>query len=242
MKKFLRLLVPLTLIGALAGCTATAAADPKPATTFSAAHPVTIQFWNTYTGPLEDELASIVKDFESSHPGIKINLVYQPYATMLQSLQAAVAAKQPPALSQLELTQMATLASDGVLDPLSKELSTSAEKTVKDAMIPAIATANSYDGTLYTVPMGYNSNVLYYNPDLIKKAGLTPAQLPKTWAQLEKDGAAITAAANTNGTTGVYGYGFPTGRPAVRSSTPKTPRRPSTPQPDKRSLPTTRLS
>ncbi len=215
MKKILRVLAPIALLGALSGCAATSSANPNPATTFSADHPVTIQFWNTYSGPLENELSSMVKDFESSHPGIKIDLVYQPYNTMLQSLQTAVAAKQPPALSQLELTQMATLAADGALDPLSKNLNASAAQKVKEAMIPAIATANSYDGTLYTVPMGYNSNVLYYNPDLIKKAGLTPAEMPKTWAELEKDGAAVTTAANTNGTTGVYGYGFPSQAPWI---------------------------
>jgi ABC-type glycerol-3-phosphate transport system substrate-binding protein len=214
-KKFLRVAVPLALVGALAGCSATPAADPSPAVTFSAAHPVTIEFWNTYTGPLEDELSSIVKDFESSHPGINVKLVYQPYDTILQSLQTAVAAGQPPALSQLELTQMAQLASFGALDPLSKELTATQEKSVEAAMIPSIATANSYDGTLYTVPMGYNSNVLYYNPDLIKKAGLTPADLPKTWAQLEKDGALLTQDTNGDGTPDVYGYGFPAQAPWI---------------------------
>ncbi len=215
MKKFIRVAVPLVIIGALAGCSATATAAPSPTTTFSADHPVTIEFWNTYTGALETELGSIVSDFEHSHPGITVKLVYQPYDTELQSLQTAVAAKQPPALAQLELTSMAQLASFGALDPLSKELSPSAEKKVKAAMIPSIATANSYKGTLYTVPMGYNSNVLYYNPDLVAKAGLTPADLPTTWSQLEKVGAELTKDTNGDGTPDVYGYGFPSQAPWI---------------------------
>lgn len=215
MKKIARVAIPLALVAALAGCSAPAASAPAPAVTFSAEHPVTIQFWNSYTGALEGELGTIVKQFEASHPGINVKLVYQPYDTMLQSLQTAVAAKQPPALSQLELTQMAQLASFGALDPLSKEVSSADEKKLQAAMIPAIATANSYDGTLYTVPMGYNSNVLYYNPALIKKAGLTPAELPKTWAQLEKDGALLTQDTNGDGKPDVYGYGFPSQAPWI---------------------------
>jgi sn-glycerol 3-phosphate transport system substrate-binding protein len=207
-KKIARVAIPLAIVAALAGCSATPAATTS-SVTFSAKHPVTIQFWNSYTSPLEGELDTMVKDFESSHPGINVKVVYQPFATMLQSLQTAVAAKNPPAVAQLELTQMAQLAAFGALDPLSTNMSASEAKSVKAAMIPAIATANSYDGTLYTVPMGYNSNVLYYNPSLIEKAGLTTADLPKTWTQLEKVGEELTNA------PAVYGYGFPAQAPWI---------------------------
>ncbi len=219
MKNIARVAIPLVLVpglvAALAGCSAAASSDPKPTTTFDAKHPVTIEFWNTYTGPLEDELTSIVDDFEKSHPGITVKLVYQPYDSILQSLQTSVAAKKPPALSQLELTQMAQLASFGALDPLEKNMSAADATKVEKAMIPAIKTANSYDDTVYSVPMGYNSNVLYYNPDLIQKAGLTPGELPKTWAELEKDGQLLTQDTDGDGTPDIYGYGFPAQAPWI---------------------------
>jgi sn-glycerol 3-phosphate transport system substrate-binding protein len=168
----------------------------------SADSPVTIDFWNTYSGVYETELASIVKDFEATHPSITVKLVYEPYATELQALQTAVAAKQPPALAQLEMTDVGQLASDGALAPVSGLLSSSSAQALKQSMIPSIASANTFQGQLYTVPFGYNSNILYYNKDLLAKDGITP---PTTWTQLEADAEKVTK--DSNGS--VYGYVFP---------------------------------
>jgi ABC-type glycerol-3-phosphate transport system substrate-binding protein len=173
------------------------------ATSASSAGPVTIDFWNTYSGPLETELTSIVNDFESTHPTIKVKLVYQPYATELQSLQTAVAAHQPPALAQLEMSYDGTLVSDGALAPVSSLLSSSSAQALQQSIIPSIAAANTFQGKLYTVPMGYNSNVLYYNKDLLAKDGINPQDL--TWTQLEADAEKVTQ--DSKGS--VYGYAFP---------------------------------
>jgi ABC-type glycerol-3-phosphate transport system substrate-binding protein len=164
--------------------------------------PVTIDFWNTYSGAYETELASIVKEFEADHPNITVKLVYEPYATELQSLQTAVAAKQPPALAQLEMTDVGQLASDGALAPVSSLLSSSSAQALQKSMLPSIASANTFQGQLYTVPFGYNSNILYYNKDLLAKDGITP---PKTWTELEADAEQVSK--DSNGST--YGYVFP---------------------------------
>jgi ABC-type glycerol-3-phosphate transport system substrate-binding protein len=167
--------------------------------------PVTIDFWNTYSGPLETELTSIVHEFEAAHPNITVKLVYEPYATELQSLQTAVAAKQPPALAQLEMSDVGTLVSDGALAPVSGLLSSSSAQALQKSIIPSLAAANTFQGQLYTVPMGYNSNVLYYNKDLLAKDGISPQDMPKTWTQLEADAEKVSK--DSNGS--VYGYEFP---------------------------------
>ena len=130
---------------------------------------------------------------------------------MEQTLEAAVAAGKPPAIAQLELTTMAQLAADGALVPIPSLLGSSAAQALQKSVIPSIETANSYNGTVYTVPFGYNSNVLYYNKALIARAGLTPAELPTTWAELEKDSEQVTKA--TGGK--VYGYAFPAQAPWI---------------------------
>ncbi|GAA5193813.1 ABC transporter substrate-binding protein [Rugosimonospora acidiphila] len=210
MRKALAAAIPLLLLGGIAGC----GAGSSDNSTASNA-PVTIQFWNTFTGPLETELGSLVKDFESSHPNIKVKLVYQPYDSMLQALQTSVAAKKPPAIAQLELTQMGQLATDGALAPISDLLSANDAKAVQKSIIPAIATANSYQGKLYTVPLGYNSNVLYYNKDLLAQAGISPQDMPKTWAQLEQDSQKLAKDTNGDGKTDTFGYAFPAQAPWI---------------------------
>ena len=192
----------LLLTGALCACSSQATTTNSAGSSNS---PVTIDFWNTYSGPLETELTSIVHEFEATHPNITVKLVYQPYATELQSLQTAVAAKQPPALAQIEMSGAGTLVADGALAPVSGLLPSSAAQALKASIIPSIAAANSFQGQLYTVPFGYNSNVLYYNKDLLAKDGISPQDMPKTWAQLEADSEQV--ARDSKGS--VYGYAFP---------------------------------
>jgi sn-glycerol 3-phosphate transport system substrate-binding protein len=184
---------------------ALSACSSQGSTARAANSPVTIDFWNTYTGPLETELTSIVADFEATHPNITVNLVYQPYATELQSLQTAVAAKKPPALAQIEMSGAGTLVADGALAPVSSLLPSSSAQALEKSVIPSIAAANSFQGQLYTVPFGYNSNVLYYNKNLLAKDGISPQDMPKTWAQLEADASKVTQ--DSKGS--VYGYAFP---------------------------------
>jgi ABC-type glycerol-3-phosphate transport system substrate-binding protein len=215
-KKALTTAVGLAVIATLAGCSTTSVAASTPIASKSQA-PVTIEFWNNFTGtgPLGTELGQLVDQFNTSHPGITVKPVYQPYDTMLQTLQTAVAAGQPPAVAQLELTNSAQLEADGALTPVPSLLSKSDAASLKKSVIPAIEDANSYKGTVYTVPFGYNSNVLYYNKDLVQKAGIDPSQLPTTWTQLEKDATKLTQDTNNDGTPDVYGYAFPAQAPWI---------------------------
>jgi ABC-type glycerol-3-phosphate transport system substrate-binding protein len=199
-RKLLKVAAPLLAVGILAACSSQGASSASASSSNS---PVTIDLWNTYVGPLETELTSIVKDFESTHPNIKVKLVYQPYATELQSLQTAVAAHQPPALAQLEMSDVGTLVSDGALSPVSSLLSSSSAQALDKSLIPSVASVNTFQGKLYTVPMGYNSNVLYYNKDLLAKDGINPQDL--TWTELEADSEKISK--DSNGS--VDGYAFP---------------------------------
>jgi sn-glycerol 3-phosphate transport system substrate-binding protein len=202
------LFVSLLLTAALCACSSqgTSATSAK-----SPSSPVTIEFWNTYTGPLETELTSIVHDFESTHPDITVKLVYQPYATELQALQTAIAAKQPPALAQIEMSGAGTLVADGALAPISGLLPASSAQALDKSIIPSIAAANSFQGQLYTVPFGYNSNILYYNKNLLASDGISPQDMPKTWAQLEAD--AVRVSQDSKGS--VYGYAFPAQAPWI---------------------------
>ncbi|MBW7455579.1 extracellular solute-binding protein, partial [Paenibacillus sepulcri] len=137
-----------------------------------------------------------------------------PYDAMLQTMLSAVAAKKPPAAAQIETTLMGRLAADGALASIADLLPQDAA-ALSDAIIPSIRDANSYGGKLYTVPMGYNSNVLYYNKKMIEDAGLTPDDLPKTWDQLMEVSKKLTQDTNNDGKPEVYGYGFPTRAPWI---------------------------
>lgn len=178
--------------------------------------PVTIEFWHIFTGALADQLNQLIADFEQEHPNITVKPVYVPYDAMLQNVLSAVAAQTPPAIAQLELTLNARLASEGALTPIESLLPADQAQALKDSIIPSIRDANSFNGQLVTVPMGYNSNVLYYNPALVKAAGLDPAKdMPHTWDELIQVAQKLTTDSNNDGDPEVWGYGFPTHAPWI---------------------------
>lgn len=175
----------------------------------------TIEFWHIFSGSLGEVIEAMAEEFEVQHPGIDVEPVYVPYDAMQRTVLSAVAAGDPPPIAQLELTLMARMAAEGALKPLREVLPEDDFEAVSDLLLPSIASANSYDGVLYTVPMGYNSNVLYYNPELLAQAGIGEDELPRTWDQLIDVAQQLTVDENGDGRNEVTGYGFPARAPWV---------------------------
>jgi ABC-type glycerol-3-phosphate transport system substrate-binding protein len=201
-KSVIATVATLAAVAALAGC---AGSDTAPAgIEFDPENPVTIQFWNTMNDPAQTSLGELIDEFEESHPGILVEPIYQPYDAILPSIQTAIAASEPPALSQMEVSTMAQLAGLGVLESLDDLLAPEGAAGIAGDMENSIVSVNSYDGTQYTVPFGYSTNVLYYNVDLLAAAGYDADSMPTTWDELKE---AATAVHETAGPD-VLGFGF----------------------------------
>jgi sn-glycerol 3-phosphate transport system substrate-binding protein len=177
---------------------------------------VTFDLWHIFAGALGTAFTGLLGEFTQANPGIKINPVYVPYAAVLQTALSAIAAGQPPAMAVTELTLMANLAAQGALTPLKALNSASTVENLRKSFTPSVAEANSYRGVSYTVPLGYNSNQLYYNPDLVKQAGLDPDQdLPKTWSELIEVAPKLTKNRTSAQQADVWGYVIPSNAPQV---------------------------
>ncbi|ARP99648.1 ABC transporter substrate-binding protein [Pseudorhodoplanes sinuspersici] len=68
---------------------------------------------------------------------------------------------------------------------------------------PTLATLGTWKSKLYGLPFAVSTPVLYVNTDLLTKAGIDVAALPKSWPELLAAGKAIEANAGTS-VTGVY--------------------------------------
>ena len=71
---------------------------------------------------------------------------------------------------------MAQIAATGALTPLA-DLGLSA-----DGMVQGVVDASTYDGKLYGLQPITNSIALYYNVDVLEKAGVA---VPTTWDELK---------------------------------------------------------
>ncbi|MFJ4343188.1 extracellular solute-binding protein [Streptomyces sp. NPDC088915] len=163
----------------------------------SDAEPVTITWWDTSDAKNEaPAFKALVKDFENTHPGIKVTYVNVPFTDAQTRFQTAAAAKKAPDVLRADVGWIPGFAKAGYLAPLD---GTPAEpddfyfdrKLIRQA---------TYKEHLYGVPQTTDTLAFMYNKNLFTKAGI--ADTPVTWDDLKADMAKIKER------TGADGFAF----------------------------------
>jgi multiple sugar transport system substrate-binding protein len=121
--------------------------------------------------------------------GVTIHRQLIPITSLVPKLLQDVSTHSFPNLALIDNPNVQQIAATGALAPLTINTK---------GLFPSIVSAGSYKGKSYGVAAGVNDLALYYNKDLLAKAGVTP---PKTWAELKS-----AASKLTSGTT--YGLAF----------------------------------
>jgi len=195
--KFLTILFGLLIIASMI-LTACATATPAPTTAPeatavpatsapAAAAPSKVEVFSWWVGPGEaDGLAAMVKIFSAKYPQYEfVNAaVAGGSGTNAKAVLATrLAAGDPPDSWQAHAGQetIATYVAAGQVQPLDDLYkSTGFDKVLPATLLPLI----SKDGHPYSVPVNiHRSNVLWYNPNVLKAAGVTanPKTDFKTW-------------------------------------------------------------
>lgn len=192
MKKFLALLLTLTMLLTMCCVSALAAEEP-----------VTITLWHRWGGANEQYLHEIIDNFMANNPDVKVdvNLKNVSYTELLQGMIVDAAAGNP--------LPDAFVSGYNVLDYIATELNPT---TVQELAPSAEAEAEllgrfseemkglaSYRGESIGLPLAASNMVMYVNMDLFKEAGLTEADIPKTWEEVEKVCAIITEKTDAEG-------------------------------------------
>ncbi len=152
--------------------------------------PVTIEFWHvhaeTFGGPAINEL---VERFNAQNPDIRVVEKFNPnmYLGLTQNLQAAIAAKNPPAITQLGNNWVEYGATNFPHVPIEEFLKNDSEGQAIVAKIPeGVLNIGRREGKLVAMIWSLSNPVLYYNVDMFKEAGLDPQNPPKTWKELRE--------------------------------------------------------
>lgn len=161
-----------------------------------------------YQAPIEE----IVKAFAEKRPDIKVKLLaptksYEEAASAV--LRGAVTGSMPDVA--FNGTNLMHLFVDRKLAvPLDAFVANEAD-WAKQGYVPGMVSTGLVNGQLYGMPFALSTPILYFNADLLRKAGGDPAQPPKTWPELLALANKITdAGSNTQGayllwtTTGNY--------------------------------------
>jgi sn-glycerol 3-phosphate transport system substrate-binding protein len=146
-----------------------------------------IQFWHAMGGNLGETVNALAEGFNKSQSEYKVNPVYKgSYTETLTAAIAAFRAKQAPHIVQVfEVGTANMMAAKGAVYPVYQLMADAKEPFDPKAYIgPVYGYYSTPDGKLLSMPFNSSTPVLYWNKELMQKAGLDPNTPPKTWPEL----------------------------------------------------------
>lgn len=169
----------------LAGCSGSDTGNDTPEGQSS--EPVTIDFWSMpFGGHTEEEVAAYVDEFNASQDDVIVKLTGLQWADGRDKIIQAVGAGTGPDVFIMAPVNQDFLSS-GSLASLS-DLGYTEDDV--DPFLDIIEAAAGHDGEIYGVPIGYYTNVLYYNKTVLAQHGFDGP--PETWDELKETAATIT--------------------------------------------------
>jgi len=198
-RKYLRPAVVVVVAGAVLGLASVAGATHKASSPFGVNATGTVQFWaRDATSAVPDAL---VKEFNASHPNLKIVLHLTSPNDDTSQLAAAIRAGDPPDLVGLNDIDVPEFEHEGALYNVTQYVNA---LPYKSALSPGHLKLATVGNQYYGVPYLGDFSVLWYNKNLFKQAGISGP--PTTFAEMTSDAAKITAL-STPGKP-VYGLSF----------------------------------
>lgn len=164
----------MNLLSRLSSASLFALALAAPASAW--ASPIT--FWNGFTGPDRPTIEALTKQWSDAHPDSPVQMDIEPWDSMLQKLQAAMASGSGPDVVAFDFAQLPRYAESGFIADLTDDVKAGGplDPSVWSDGLKAVL---QYKGKYYAAPMNFATLMMYYNKDIFAKAGI--AVPPKTW-------------------------------------------------------------
>ena len=146
-----------------------------------------IQWWHAMGGNLGEAVNAMAEGFNKAQTEYKVAPVYKgSYTETLTAAIAAFRAKQAPHIVQVfEVGTANMMAAKGAVYPVFQLMADAKEPFDPKAYIgPVYGYYSTTDGKLLSMPFNSSTPVLYWNKELLSKAGLDPNKPPTTWPEL----------------------------------------------------------
>ncbi len=131
-----------------------------------------VNFWNLFGGGDGARLADMQEEFVEQNPDIELESTTltwgAPYYT---KLSMSTVGGRPPEVAILHQTRLGAYAPAGLLEPLDPGMLTDYD-IGPDKFLPAVLESAKYRGEIFTIPLDTHPQVMFYNTDITKKAGL----------------------------------------------------------------------
>lgn len=165
MKKFVALLIVVLLLVSIVSLSGVAVAKTK------------LVFWSYMEN--QNQLATldwICKSFNESQSAIEVTHEYIPFADFKKQLSVGMVAGKLPDLVVIDNPDHAAYAQMGLFADVTKYVS-----KWSDQFFPGPWKSATLNGKIYGIPFTSNCLALFYNDDMMQKAGVQP---PQTWTEL----------------------------------------------------------
>ena len=150
---------------------------------------ITLTFanWADAEAATRPGIDKIIEDFQRSHPNIEIKSEAMSFSEIARQLVLRVRAGNPPDVAELAGNDTILLAQTGKLEPLDGFAGAKGIAALKPAALEGLR----QHGKLIAFPWTVAPAALWYNKDIMRKAGLNPDNPPQTIDALMADMAAI---------------------------------------------------
>ena len=131
-------------------------------------------------------MEDLCAQYNEENPDVVVEPVYTGnYDDTVTKIQTAIQGGTPPDVFVSLATQRFTMASTGMAMPLDDLIAADedGEEYIKD-FLPGFMEDSYVDGKIYSIPFQRSTEIMYYNKDLFRAAGLDPEQPPKTWDEV----------------------------------------------------------
>jgi N,N'-diacetylchitobiose transport system substrate-binding protein len=184
-------LIALVGLAACGGGAATLAPTIGPVATGStptqqpsaAASTGTLTVWLMQGSLNDNTVVQLDTDFQTSHPGWKVNYQVQQWNGIVDKLTTALASNTPPDVVEMGNTQAITFEAAGALSDLTASRAALGGGTSNDSAsdqqlyVASLNSASVYQDKLFALPFYAGDRVLIYRKDLLQAAGVDPASL-----------------------------------------------------------------
>jgi multiple sugar transport system substrate-binding protein len=127
---------------------------------------------------------TVAHEFEKQHPNVTVQIIPIPgsYNDLVSKLNLLYRSPSTaPDVAELPDGQMGSWVSSGYLRPLNQYLPSA---PWWNQFPQSVKNETTFNGKVYAVNQGENTNALYYNIPMFKKAGIPIPWQPKSWADI----------------------------------------------------------
>ncbi|NLG70147.1 MAG: extracellular solute-binding protein [Firmicutes bacterium] len=162
--------------------------------------------WRDESGDQFHWIKAKIREFEASHPGVRITLVETPWAELPQKLAIAIAGRAWPDLAPVDISGGAIniqYLQQGVVEPLDAFFT---PEELAD-FYPGALAAYTYGGKLYGIPTSMTVHSMLLALDHFRNRGVEPPANGRwTWDQFVETARKLTYDRNGDGRPDVWGF------------------------------------